>query len=96
MSEILQANIFFFIASVAVVVFVLLVSIALYHVIKIVVAVRRIVERVEQGSENIAHDVSKLRAYIIGGSLVSHVMSFFKGKARKAPSKRKSKDITND
>lgn len=94
MSEILHANIFFFIASAGVVIFILLVGIALYHVIKILRAVRRIVERVESGSETIADDVSQLRNYVVSGSLFSQIIGFFMGnqKTRSRSKRRKSDD----
>lgn len=96
MSEILQANIFFIITSIAVLVFTLFVCIILYQVIKILQSIRKIVSRVEEGSELIAEDVSQLRAYVVEGSLVSQIMGFFLGKAPKAFRKRRSKDVTND
>jgi len=95
MGEILQTNIFFVITSIAVVVFTLFVCVILYHVIKILKSIRKIVDRVEEGSEVIAEDVSQLRAYVVEGSLVSQIMSFFVG-TKKAPSRRKSKDVTSD
>lgn len=61
MSEILQANVFFVVASIGTVIFILLLSIALYHVIKVIRSVRRIVERVEVGSEVVAEDLRELR-----------------------------------
>lgn len=96
MSEILQTNIFFVITSIAVVVFTIFVCVILYHVIRILRSIRKIVNRVEEGSEVIAEDVSQLRAYVVEGSLVSQIMSFFFGtKASKTSSRRKVKDITN-
>lgn len=93
MSEILQANIFFMITSVAVVLFTLLVCVALFHVIKILRAVRRIIERVDEGSEHIAEDVSQLREYVMEGSLVSQIMKFFVGvTGRKTASRRRKSD----
>lgn len=95
MSEILQANIFFIITSVAVVVFTLFVCVILFHVIKILKSIRKIVNRVEEGSEVIAEDVSQLRSYVMDGSLISQIMSFFVGKPEKKAPRRKN-DITND
>ncbi len=62
MTEVLHANIFFVITSIAVVVLTLLVCVLLYHVIKIIKSVRRIVERVEAGSEVLAEDLEDIRA----------------------------------
>jgi len=86
MSEVLQANIFFFITSVAVIVFSLLVCVALYYVIKILRTVRNIVERIDSSSEAVAEDISQLRNYITEGSLISQIVGLFfrsKGKRRK-------------
>ncbi len=90
MSEILQANIFFFITGIAVILFTLLVCIAVYQVIKILKSVRRIVERVEQGSEMLAEDVENLRSYVMEGSLVSQLIGFFMGTGRTGRKKRRS------
>ena len=89
MSEILQTNIFFAITSVAVVVFTLLLCVVLYQVIKILKSIRRIVTRIDEGSEVIAEDVSQLRAYVTEGSLVSQVLSFVMGTRKKSASRKK-------
>ena len=88
MEEVLQANIFFFITSVAVILFTLLVCVALFYVIKILRAVRSIVERVDTGSEHIAEDISQLRAYLAEGSLISQIIGLF---IRTKSSRRKKK-----
>ena len=78
MNEILHANIFFFIASVATVVFLILISVILYHAIKIIKSVRSIVEKVEAGSEVLASDVANLRSQIInGGGFVTKFITLF-------------------
>lgn len=78
MNEILQADIFFFIASVATVVFLILISVILYHIIKIVKSIRIIINKVEAGSEVLANDVSNLRSQIInGGGFVTRFITFF-------------------
>lgn len=92
MSEVLHANIFFIIASVGTVVFILLVSVALYQVVKILRCVRSIVERVEVGSETILDDVSQLRSYVVSGSLFSQLIGLFMGKATRARSKKADND----
>ena len=75
MTEVLQANIFFIIASVATVCFTLMLCVLLYHVIRIVRAVRRIVERVESGSEALAGDVEELRKNLNPSRLFGFVMN---------------------
>ena len=77
MDQVLQANIFFVIASVATVVFCILVVIILYHVLKIVRTVRRIVDRVEAGSEQLAEDISVVRTYVAQGGFISRLVGFF-------------------
>lgn len=90
MSEILQANIFFVITSIAAVIVTLFLCVILYQIIRILKSIRRVVERVDEGSEIIAEDVSQLRAYVTEGSLVSQVMSFvFSQKAKRASRTKK-------
>ena len=83
MNEILQANIFFVIASVATVIFLILVSIALFQVIKILIAVRTVTERIASGSTQLADNVADIRDFVAGGGLLAYIMSFV--------TKRKSK-----
>lgn len=75
MTDVLHANIFFVIASVATVCFAILVCVLLYHIIKIVRAIRRIVERVESGSEALASDVEELRKNLNPARLFGFVMN---------------------
>lgn len=79
MNEILHANIFFIIASIATTVFCILTCIILYHVIKIVQGVRSIIERIEAGSEAIARDVAHVRELVAGGGLMAKAMKFVVG-----------------
>lgn len=93
MTEVLQANIFFVIASVATVLFTILVCVILYHVLKVVRSVRRMVERVEAGSEMIAEDVEQFRSFVLKGSLVSQLINFFMGVRRKT---RRTRDVEEE
>lgn len=79
MNEILHANIFFFIASVATVIFCILVCVILYQVIKILESIRAIVRRIELGSEQIASDVMHVRGLIANGGMLSRIISFIMG-----------------
>lgn len=88
MNEVLHANIFFVITSVAVVLCTLLVCVALYHAIRILQSIRRIVDRIDVGSEAIVEDVEQLRSYVLDGGLVSQLVTFFMGRRRAAPKKR--------
>lgn len=89
MSEVLHANIFFVITSVAVVLFTLLVCVLLYHLIKIVKSIRRIVERVEVGSEVLADDIEHIRESLNPARLIQFIMSFMPGVVSKRRSRRK-------
>lgn len=97
MNEILHANIFFLIASIATVCFCILISIILYQVIKIMGIVRSILERVEAGSEVLASDLTDIRLFFSGGGFFSRVMSLFVGQAAsKASKRRKSRDVDEE
>ena len=93
MNEVLHANIFFFISSIATVLFTILLCFALYHIIKILRSIRRIVERVEHGSEVLAEDIEHVRSFVLEGSLISQILRFFVGgAARRKNSRRRSRD----
>ena len=74
MTEIIQANIFFFITSISVVIFTLLLCLAVYQVIKILKAVRRIVDRIEEGTEALADDIENIRMSFNPTRLISFIM----------------------
>lgn len=88
MNEVLHANIFFFIASVATVIFCILTCIILYQVIKITKSIRAIVERIEAGSEMIAEDIAHVRELVSNGGLMSRIMGFIFGMMGGGPAKR--------
>ncbi len=79
MTELLHANVFFFIASVATVIFCILVSLVLYQVFKIMQAVRAIMDRIETKSEQIADDIDAMRTFVRRGSVVSTLFNLFTG-----------------
>jgi hypothetical protein len=82
MNEILHANIFFIIASVATIIFCILTCIILYYVIKIVQSIRAILKRIEAGSEIVAQDVAYVRELIASGGVLSKIFQFIMGTAR--------------
>ena len=77
MTEVLQANVFFFITAMAVVVFTVFLCVAMYLVIRILRSVSNITERIDEGSESIAEDMKQLRAYVAQGSLISQIVGLF-------------------
>jgi hypothetical protein len=91
MTEILHANIFFFIASIATVAFTVLVCIALYQVVRILTSVRALIERIEAGSDMIAEDVAAVRNFVVKGGLISHLLSFFMNNRAKSSRSRSKK-----
>lgn len=90
MSEVLQANVFFFITGIAVIVFTLLLSIALYHIIRILKSLRRVMDKIEIGSEIIAEDMQSVREYFTEKSLFSRVLGGMLGTSGKHSSKMSS------
>lgn len=95
MNEILHANIFFLIASLATVCFCILVCFALYQIIKIMQLVRSILERIEAGSEVLASDLAHIRLFFSEGSFLSRILNFFGGQAAPKATRRK-RPSTND
>ncbi len=82
MNEILHANIFFFITGIAVIVFSSLLCVALFHGIKVLKSLRRIMDRVEEGTEIIAEDMQNVRAYFSGDGIVKRLLMKFMGTTR--------------
>ena len=76
MNEILHANVFFVIASIATVLFCIMVCVILYHVIKITKSIRSIVERLEARSEAIAGDIQDMREFVSNGKMFSRIIQF--------------------
>lgn len=83
MNEILHANVFFVIASIATVVFSIIVSLVLYNILKMVKSLRKIIERIEAASEQVADDVAQARSLLYNGGMIARVMGFMAGTRRK-------------
>ncbi len=92
MTETLQANIFFMIASAGVILLTLLTCIILYQVIRVMQLVRRIMERVELGSEVLADDIESLRENLSPTRLISFIMSMVPGAMPRRRRTRRSDD----
>ncbi len=98
MEEVLQANIFFFITGIAVIVFTALLCVALFHFIRVLRSLRRIMDRIEEGTEVIAEDMQSVRSYFAEGGLVGGLIRTFMGqrgggRERKARSERKRTEL---
>lgn len=94
MTEVLHANIFFAIASVATVVFCLFVCLILYQFYRITKSIRAIIERVEMASDLVADDVAHARKLIATQGLFASLLSFAFGtqKARKKRAREETED----
>lgn len=90
MSEILEANIFFFITGIAVIIFTILLSVLLYHLIKILRSLRRVVDRIEAGSEVLANDIEQVREYFTERSLFARFLDAILGNKHAFESKEAS------
>ncbi|MCA9360296.1 hypothetical protein H6785_01670 [Candidatus Nomurabacteria bacterium] len=89
MNEILHANVFFVIASLATVAFCIIICLILFHILKIVKSIRAIIERIEAGSEVIANDVAQVRTLIANGGMVSRFFQFIMGATRESKKTKK-------
>jgi len=89
MNEILHANVFFIIASIATLVFSVIVSLVLYQVLNMVKSLRRILDRIEAASEQVADDVAHARSLLYNGGMIARVMGFMAGARRQT---RRSQD----
>jgi hypothetical protein len=92
MSEVLQANIFFLIASIATVVFCIVVTMILFQIFKIMKTVRSILERIDSASETMSEDVAHVRKLVATGGLVSTVMGLVFGAKKKKRSRTAEED----
>ncbi|MCF7815537.1 MAG: hypothetical protein K9M10_02115 [Candidatus Pacebacteria bacterium] len=79
MSDVLHANIFFFITGIAVIVFTALLCIVLFHVIKAIKSLRRILNRIEEGTEIIAEDIGQFRAYFTEDGFIKRLLKSILG-----------------
>jgi hypothetical protein len=92
MNEILHANIFFVIASVATVIFSIVICLILFHVLKLVKSIRRIVEQIEEASAQVADDIAHARSLLFNGGMIARVMGFMAGTKRKTQHSRTDED----
>lgn len=92
MTEVLQANIFFIIASVVTVIFGLIITLVLFQIYKIVRLIRSIVERLDSASAMVAGDAAELRQFLAKGGLMATVARFIMG----TRGRRKRKDYDDD
>ena len=87
MTEVLQANIFFLIASIATVIFCIVITMILFQGYKIMKVIRSILERVDSASETMSEDVAHVRKLVATGGLVSTIMGLVFGSKKKKRTK---------
>ncbi len=90
MSEVLQANIFFFVTGIAVIVCTMLLCVVLYHVIRILKSIRSVMDRIEAGSEVIAEDMAHLRTYFAESSPLSRIIRKIFGERKEGTARKGS------
>jgi len=83
MNEILHANIFFIIASIATVIFCVFICLILYQILKITKSLRVIVSRIEAQSGQIVEDIDAVRDFVRQGSILRMVLGLFGGTPRR-------------
>ncbi len=80
MEEVLHANIFFFVTGIAVIIVSALLVVALFHAIKVLKSIRRVVARIEEETESLKGDIQELRAYFAGDGLLRKIGAKLWGK----------------
>lgn len=93
MQSLIQANIFFFITSVVVIIFATVLIVAAIYVVRILHSVRYIVDKIKKESDYVSEDIAELRGRIKDGGvtlsgIARTLASFF---FSKATSRRKRK-----
>lgn len=96
MSEVLHANIFFFITGIAVIVFTALLCVVLFHIIRVLKSIRRIMDRIEEGTEIIAEDMQNVRAYFTEDGLVRRLIASLIGSSYGMKQSRENKGAKSE
>jgi uncharacterized protein (UPF0335 family) len=100
MSEVLYTNIFFVITGIAVIVFSVILCVAVFHAIKALRTLRRILDRIEEGTEVITEDVRSVRAFFAQEGLlrkiVTSIVSSARGGKKKADRAERSEHKKED
>lgn len=96
MNEVLLANLFFIITGMAILVVAAFLTVALFHLIRVLRALRAILERVDEATDHFVEDARALRDQIVSGAAVartfSAVMQALAGARQKRRTSRKKRD----
>ncbi len=79
MTEVLHTNVFFFITGIAVIVISVIFIILLFHVIRALKSIRRILGSIERGTEVISEDMQNIRNHFASGGFVGGLLSLLRG-----------------
>ena len=79
MSEVLHANVFFFITGIAVIVFTSLLCVVLFQSIRILQSIRRIMLRVEHTTNTFGDDIERIRDHMASGGVIGKLIHFLFG-----------------
>lgn len=94
MNEVLHANIFFFVTGIAVIVCTALLCVLLVHGIKVLKSLRRIIDRIDEGTEVIAEDMQVVRAYFREDGLLRRLFIKLIGSTARSEKQSKEKGRT--
>lgn len=97
MNTIIHADIFFFITSIAVVIFAIGTIIVFYYLIRLMKHVEYIAEKIRLESDHVTEDIAAIRDRIRNGeskalSIMGRMFTFFIGKAVNKKRRAKSRD----
>ncbi|HYC82942.1 MAG TPA: hypothetical protein VEB60_00125 [Candidatus Paceibacterota bacterium] len=90
MDNLIQADIFFFVTTVAVALIALGLSVAIYYAVKILRDVKDISTTVKEESKHLARDIEDLRANARRGMTLAGLVGLFKSASKRARRGKKS------
>jgi len=77
MNEVLHANIFFVIASIGTILFILFTILIMWQILRFVKSLRNIADKIEQESDNLIEDISSIRSMSRKGAFFRELIKFF-------------------
>lgn len=95
MGEIIQANIFFFITAMAVVVATVFLCVILFYIIRILRSVDRVAKRIDEKSAVLSEDLAHLRSYVAQGKLW-RAFGAFVGRVARTHKRRRTENFPED
>lgn len=90
MSEVVHADIFFFITGIAVIVISAILVVVLFHTIKVLKGIRRITDRIEAETEAIADDIQNVRTFIAHIGVLPQLIASLMGRKESTKTRTQS------